>query len=218
MKMKNVIITGSTGMVGSLALQLCLVDPEIGKVTALVRRLSGITHPKLTEVVVPNFLDFSAVSHHFAAQDVCLFCIGVYTGTVTNEVMREITVDYTRVFATLLHQKSPAATFCFLSGQGADPSGKSSMAFAKYKGEAENLLQNLHFGAFYTFRPGYIYPSVPRTEPNFSYKVMRVLYKPVAAIYPNIGLTSAQLAAAMVKAGLHGAPQNVLENKDIKML
>ena len=116
----------------------------------------------------------------------------------------------------MLKQQSPNATFCFLSGQGADSSEKSRILFAKEKGIAENYLLRLQFANTYIFRPGYIYPVTPRKEPNFSYKVMRKLYKPISFIYPNIGVSSIQLANKMVSVGINGGDKIVYENKAIQ--
>jgi uncharacterized protein YbjT (DUF2867 family) len=40
-----------------------------------------------------------------------------------------------------------------LSGSGADPTGRSRMAFARYKGEAETALAAAGFPRVYIFRP-----------------------------------------------------------------
>lgn len=40
--MKNVIITGDTGMVGGIVLQECLQSDEIGKVISISRRPTSI--------------------------------------------------------------------------------------------------------------------------------------------------------------------------------
>jgi thioester reductase-like protein len=49
--MKNVIMTGATGMIGGLILDACLNSSDIGKVTIIVRKSTGIFHDKLTEVI-----------------------------------------------------------------------------------------------------------------------------------------------------------------------
>jgi uncharacterized protein YbjT (DUF2867 family) len=215
--MKNVIITGGNGMMGNLILQHCLQSSEIARVTCILRRSTGIVHPKLTEVLHNDFMDYSAIETAFRGQDICYFCIGVYTGQVPKDAFTRITVDYTRVFAQTLHRHSPQASFCFLSGDGADRREKSPILFARTKGMAENILFNTGFAQAYTFRPGYIYPVTPRQEPNFLYKFMRLLYKPFfSIIYPNIGLSSAQLAQAMFHIGLRGGEKQVYENRDIR--
>ena len=53
------------------------------------------------------------------------------------------------------------------------------------------------------------------------YTISRALYPLVSRIYPNIGISSEDLAAAMVHAGLYGTGENeypILENKDIRLL
>jgi nucleoside-diphosphate-sugar epimerase len=215
--MKNVIITGSNGMIGGLVLQNCLSNPEIKTVTSIVRRKSGIKHPKLVEVIHDNFLDFSAINNQLTNQDICFYCIGVYTGQVPRDEFAKITIDFTKAFATALRINSIETTFCFLSGQGADTSEKSSVMFAKDKGIAENFLFKLKFHRTYSFRPGYIYPVTKRNEPNFGYKLTRILYKPfLSKIYPNIGVTSEKLANVMVTVGLNGFDKPILENNDIR--
>jgi nucleoside-diphosphate-sugar epimerase len=115
---KRVILTGATGMVGGCALRSCLENPDVSMVTAIGRRSTGMKHPKLREVEHDNFRDFSSISEKFRDQDVALFCLGVYTGAVPDNVFREITIDYTVAFASALYKESPQVSFCFLSGQG----------------------------------------------------------------------------------------------------
>ncbi|MES2005954.1 MAG: epimerase [Bacteroidota bacterium] len=215
--MKNILITGSNGMIGRLILESCLERNDVAKITSITRKPIGITHPKLLEVLHDNFLDYSGIEQHFINQDTCFFCIGVYTGAVSRDEFRKITVEYTVAFAETLKRNSPEVVFCFLSGQGADSSEKSKVMFALDKGIAENALIKLNFKQLSIFRPGYIYPVTPRSEPNTMYRVMRILYKPlISKIYPNIGLSSEQLANAMVHIGFNGGDKIIYENKQIK--
>lgn len=214
--MKNAILTGATGMIGSIVLKACLESSEIGMVTSISRRPSGVTHPKLKEIIHTDFKNYQSIQQEFANQDVAYFCIGVYTGQVPRDKFREITVEYTAAFAELLKQQSPSASFCFLSGQGADPTEKSRVAFAKDKGIAENAIMKLNFPNTFIFRPGYIYPVEARAEPNFSYRLMRFLYPVVNKIAPKMSITSEQLGQAMFSLGLSGAGRLVLENEAIK--
>lgn len=216
--MKNIIITGASGMIGSLLLNKALDSTEVKKVTSIVRKPSGKKHDKLIEIIHNNFLDFSALIENFKNQDVCFYCIGAYTGSVAKDKFREITVGYTEAFAKTLRDSSPEANFCFLSGQGADITEKSTMQFARDKGRAENYLQQLNFKEFHSFRPGYIYPSIPRIEPNVSYKIMKALYKPISKLYANIGLSSTDLSVAMFKVGMNGFNEKILENKTIRRI
>jgi len=218
---KRVIITGATGMVGGCALRICLENPDVSLVTVMGRNRTGINHTKLHEVVVEDFTNYSALEDTLENHDVALFCLGAYTGAVPDDLFREITIDYTIAFAKALHKASPQAAFCFLSGQGADQTERSRMAFARYKGAAEKTLLDTGFPRVHIFRPGYIYPVTPRKESNLMYTVSRFLYPLLRRIYPNIGIPSENLAAAMVRAGLYGTGDNqipILENKDIRSM
>ena len=218
---KRVVIIGATGMVGGLVLKMCLGIPDITRVTVVGRRSTGLNDAKLKEVIIDDFADFANIKEDLSNQDAAFYCLGAYTGTVPDDLFRRITVDYTLAFAEWLYKRTPEAVFCFLSGQGADPSEKSRVAFARYKGMAENRLLKYKFKRIYIFRPGYIYPVQPRKEPNLIYSVFRSLYPLVRLVYPNIGISSEDLAAAMVQAGLQGIGQNrakILENRDIRHL
>ena len=168
----RLVIVGATGMVGGYALRYALDHPAIGLVTAIGRRSLGISHPKLKEVLHQDFADCSALADALSGQDAAVFCLGAYTGAVPDAELRKVTVDYTIEFARVLRAASPAAVFSFLSGSGADPTGRSRLAFARYKGEAEKALLAAGFPRVYIFRPAYIYPVEPRKEPNFSYRAL----------------------------------------------
>ena len=165
---KRLVIVGATGMVGGYALRYALDHAAVGGVTAVGRKPTGIARPKLTEVLHQDFADCSGLAGALSGQDAAIFCLGAYTGAVSDAALRRITVDYVVEFARVLRDSSPGATFEFLSGSGADPTGRSRMAFARYKGEAENALTAAGFPAVYIFRPAYIYPVQPRREPTFS--------------------------------------------------
>ena len=214
--MKNIIIAGASGMIGKLILEFCLQDLRVQKITSIVRTKSGIQHDKLIEIVHKDFNDFTPIESCFNNQDVCFYCVGVYTGAVSSQEFKKITVDYTRVFAETLKRNSPHAGFCFLSGQGADLNEKSKILFAREKGIAENILINTRFDSLHIFRPGYIYPSVKRKEPNLMYRLLRILYKPLSFIYPNIGTTSIHLATTMFQVGLSDNKTMIFENNDIR--
>jgi uncharacterized protein YbjT (DUF2867 family) len=217
---KRLVLVGATGMVGGYALRYALGNAAIGSVTAIVRRKLGVSHPKLQEVLHRDFADCSALSEALTGQDAAVFCLGVYTGAVTDAELRTITVDYTIEFARVLHGSSPNAAFSFLSGSGADSTGRSRIAFARYKGEAENALLGTGFPSVYLFRPAYIYPVEARQEPNFSYRLLRAIYPAFQLLFPNQVIRVDDLARAMVDVSLQETERGgrVLENRDIRAM
>jgi uncharacterized protein YbjT (DUF2867 family) len=218
MLMKNVTVIGGNGMIGNLILQSCLQKNEVAKVTSIVRKSTGRQHDKLNEIIHTDFLNFSLIEEALKGQDVCFFCVGVYTGQVPTDEFKKITVDYIKAFATVLKKASPASIFCFLSGQGADSKEKSSVLFAREKGKAENILIQLDFERTHIFRPGYIYPVTPRKEPNTMYKMMRIFYKPISFLFPNNVVTSEKLANKMIEVCFGESRQIIFENKEIRLL
>ena len=216
---KRLVIVGATGMVGGYALRYALDHPAVGGATAIGRKPTGLAHPKLNEVLHQDFADCSALAGALSAQDAAVFCLGVYTGAVPDAELRRITVDYTVEFARVLRASSPNATLAFLSGSGADPTGRSRMPFARYKGAAEKALAAEGFPCVYMFRPAYIYPVQPRREPNFSYRLLRAIYPAFRVLFPNQVIRADDLARAMVDAAVHGVGNDhhavVLENRDI---
>jgi len=217
----RVVIVGATGMVGGYALRHALEHPAVGRATSIGRRKLGISHPKLKEVLHPDFADCSALAEALSGQDAAVFCLGAYTGAVPDAKLRTITVDYTIEFARVLHGSSPDATFSFLSGSGADPTGRSRMPFARYKGEAERALLAAGFLRVYIFRPAYIYPVEQRKEPNLSYRLLRAVYPAFRALFPNQVIRADDLAGAMVDVALRGTGEQrrlVFENREIRTM
>jgi uncharacterized protein YbjT (DUF2867 family) len=194
---KRLVIVGATGMVGGYALRYALDHSAVGGATAIGRKPAGLTHPKLNEVLHQDFAACSALAGALSGQDAAIFCLGVYTGAVPDAQLRTITLDYAIEFARVLRGSSPNAAFVFLSGSGADPTGRSRMAFARYKGEAEKALSAAGFPCVYIFRPAYIYPVQPRREPNFSYRLLRAIYPAFRVLFPNQVIRADDLARTM---------------------
>jgi uncharacterized protein YbjT (DUF2867 family) len=218
---RNLVIVGATGMVGGYVLRYALEDTAVARVTAIGRRKLGLSHAKLKEVLHQDFADCSPLAEALSGQGAAVFCLGVYTGAVSDAQLRTITVDYTVEFARVFHGSSPGATFSFLSGSGADPTGRSRIPFARYKGEAENALLEAGFPHVYLFRPAYIYPVEPRKEPNFSYRLFRAIYPAFRLLFPNQVIRADDLARAMVDVAVHGTEERqgpVFENRDIRTM
>ena len=218
---QRIVLIGATGMVGGEALDMCLERPDVATVTVIGRRSCGRASDKLREHLHEDFMSYESLHDALSDQDGARFCLGAYTGAVADDLFRKITVDFALAFGAALRERSPAASFCLLSGQGADRSERARAAFARYKGAAENGLIALKFPRLYLFRPGYIYPVQPRREPNAMYRVARALYPVLRRLAPNASVTSRDLAGAMLHAALYGVDDQAcvtLENADIRAL
>lgn len=212
----NLLIMGSTGMVGNEVLSESLKRDDISKITVINRKKQNISDDKVYEVIHTDFNNYENIKEYLKNQDACVFCIGVYTGSVPSEEFEEITVDYTKNFADALVKESPEVSFSFLSGSGADQTEKSKILFARCKGIAENYLLSLNFKNLFIFRPGYIYPVKKRKEPNIGYKLYKLIYKTgLLKISKNLSIKSDELAKVMLLNAIKETGSRIFENKDM---
>jgi uncharacterized protein YbjT (DUF2867 family) len=217
----RVVIVGASGMVGGYALRYAIDHPAVGSVTSIGRKKLGMKDAKLKEILHADFADCSTLMDVLTGQDAAVFCLGAYTGKVSDSEFRTITVDYPIEFARVLRAGSPSVAFSFLSGNGADPTGRSRIPFARYKGQAETALLSAGFPHVYIFRPAYIYPVEPRKEPNLGYRLLRDVYPVFRLVFPNQVIRADDLARAMVNVAVqktddHRSP--VFENREIRAM
>lgn len=117
----RVLIFGASGMVGGGVLRECLADPAVEQVISVARTAGGSRHAKLTEVVHAHFQDFATIeASAFAGIDAAFFCLGVASSGMPEADYTRVTYEYTVAAARTLARVSPAATFVYVSGVGAD--------------------------------------------------------------------------------------------------
>src|SRR5512133_313512 len=140
----KVIITGTTGMVGEGVLLECLNQPEITEILSVSRKPTGISHTKMKEYIVADFLSLLKNDEKFKGYDACFFCAGVSSVGMKEEEYRRITYDTTMNFAKALNP-GPQMSFVYVSGAGTDSTEKGRIMWARVKGKVENDLMKLPF-------------------------------------------------------------------------
>jgi uncharacterized protein YbjT (DUF2867 family) len=218
----KVVLFGATGMLGAGALLECLEHPAVTGVLAVGRRPVGVTHRKLTELLHDDFLDFSSVREALTGYDACFYCLGISSAGMSEDAYRRVTRDMTLAAASALLEASPGLVMCFVSGAGTDSSERGRTMWARVKGETENRLLELPFGAVWLFRPGYVQPmkgvrSRTRLYSVF-YTVVGPLYPLLARLAPGLVTTTEKVGLALIGAARRGAPARILENRDINAL
>jgi len=218
----KVLLFGATGMIGQGVLRECLRDPEVAEVVALVRRPTGQAHTKLREIVHGDFFDYGPIERELAGFDACFFCLGVSAAGLGEPEYSRLTHDLTLEAATLLVRLNPAMTFIYVSGAGTDSTGQGRTMWARVKGRTENDLRRLPFRAVYLFRPGLIQPLHGIQSRTGWYRIIYGVLRPVfpilRALAPDSFTTTERLGRAMLHAASGGAPQAVLETRDINRL
>jgi len=211
----KIILTGATGMVGEGVLIECLENNAVTEVLMVNRRTFPMEHPKLKELIVPDFTKLENFEQQLTGYDGCFFCSGISSVGMNEEKYTLITYHTTMAFATALSRLNPGMVFTYVSGASTDSSEKGKLMWARVKGKTENDLMKLPFKGVYNFRPG-VMKHFPQQNNVKSY------FKPVITIFsflfPKQVLTLKQVGQAMINAVSKGYPRHVLEINDIRDL
>jgi uncharacterized protein YbjT (DUF2867 family) len=221
MEKLNVIITGATGMVGEGVLHECIQHPNVDNILIITRKPTGYSHPKIKEIIHPDFSGFTKLKAQLKGYNACLFCLGVTSLGKNETEYYNLTYTLTLNFANTLAAVNHGMTFCYISGSGTDSTEKGRSMWARVKGKTENDLMKLSFKGVYNFRPAFIKPFLPLKPSQTyykTYKFVSFLFPVLKVIAPNMVITLKELAAAMINACLKGYSKNFLEVKDIKVL
>ncbi|HWI93353.1 MAG TPA: NAD-dependent epimerase/dehydratase family protein [Flavisolibacter sp.] len=211
----KVIITGATGMVGEGVLFECLQNETVSEVLILNRRHYECTHPKLKEIIVPDFFQLHRFGDDIKGYDACFFCAGISSVGMKEDKYRQITYDTTLSFAKTVLEHNPGMVFTYVSGSQTDSSEKGRLMWARVKGKTENDLMKLPFRREYNFRPGVMLPFEGQKNWKGFYKF---LAKTIRVFAPGSVLTIQEMGKAMVNAVTIGYPSSILEIKDIRKL
>ncbi len=218
----RVVIFGATGMLGAGALLECLDDSRVESVLAVVRRPTGVAHPKLTEVVRADFFAYDDLRSRFAACDACFFCLGVSSAGLSEAEYHRLTYDLTLAAARAMAAANPAMTFCYVSGQGTDGTERGRSMWARVKGKTENALLALPFKAAFMLRPGLIQPvrGVRSRTPLYQafYTALGFLLPVLRRIAPDQITTTVGVGRALIRLAAEGYPSRILTTADINRL
>ncbi|WP_184549155.1 NAD-dependent epimerase/dehydratase family protein [Mucilaginibacter sp. FT3.2] len=208
------IVTGATGMVGEGLMHECLQNPDVEHVLVINRKPSGVSHPKLKEIIHGDFFDLSAIKDQLAGYKACFFCLGVTSVGKKADEYYKLTYTLTMHMAETLVVLNPDMTFCYISGAGTDSNEKGN-GWAAVKGKTENDLMKLPFKQVYAFRPGFIKPIKGLSNAHSFYKYVNWLFPIGRALYPGGFCTLQELAAAMMLVVNKPYDKKVIEGKDI---
>ncbi|KAI0064826.1 hypothetical protein BV25DRAFT_1869062 [Artomyces pyxidatus] len=240
----KVLIAGATGAAGLPILRALLADPAVDGVTVLARRAlpawialspdAPTSHSKLTTLQDVDFLHYAPhVQESITTHDACIWALGKTTRGMTEAAYTEITVEYLHAFLGVLEARKANSAerpfrVVYLSGNGADPSEKSSIMFARVKGRAENVLLSKALasnGAIKAaiLRPAYFFPSSADAlhQRSAMERCAHVLLgKPLSVLMPSGVISTEDMARFAVEAakGRWSAKGPVFESSDMKRL
>ncbi|MBY0496752.1 MAG: NAD(P)H-binding protein [Cyanobacteria bacterium] len=210
----NVVLFGATGLAGGGVLQACLAAPDVTEVRAFVRRTTGVSDPKLREVIHGDYLQYSLIANAFAGVEACFFCLGASVSQVPDEAdYRRIHQRFPLAAAKMLREKSPGATFHYLSGGRAHVN--SRWMWARVKGEAERDLMDQFDAPCYP--PAMIDGEPAASQPRLTIvlrPLLRLIFKPFRGTY----IMNTDIGRAMLEAQRQGLRRRTFENAEMRDL
>lgn len=207
--MREVLVAGASGVVGSQVLSLLLAQAEVTRVVALVRRPLPITHPRLVQHVV----DFSQLDnlHATCHADTAFCCLGTTIDQAGSQAaFRAVDHDAVLAFARLA-QRMGVSHFLAVSAVGA--SATSANFYSRVKGEVEQRLRDLGFPRLTLLQPSLL--TGPRDEFRLGERIAQVvmpLFSPLmlGGLARYRPIPSGTVAAAMVAAARDDASGQVV--------
>ncbi|SFF20510.1 hypothetical protein SAMN05216378_5450 [Paenibacillus catalpae] len=209
------IITGATGMVGEGVLMECLLHPDVEQVLIITRRPSGVTHPKLKEIIHKDFYDLTPIQDELKGYNACYFCLGVSSIGMAEADYTRVTYDLTMHVARLLSSLNPDMVFCYVTGGGTDSTEKGRVMWARVKGRTENHLLDLPFRRAFMFRPGFMQPTKGQVRIPKWARALTWLFPVLRPIFPNHLITLRQVGLAMIQTSYTQYERSILDPKDI---
>lgn len=171
------IVAGATGLVGSRLVRLLLEDIRFESVHILVRRHTGITHPRLTE----HMVDFERPREWAAlvTGDVLFSALGT-TLRKAGSKEDQFRVDFTYQYqVALAAAQNGVPDLVLVSSAGANP--ESFIFYSKMKGKLEEALQQLNFRRIFILRPSFLQGT--RKEKRKAEKLTLLLTKVMTSIF-----------------------------------
>ncbi|KAL2060307.1 hypothetical protein VTL71DRAFT_9702 [Oculimacula yallundae] len=212
----KIILSGTTGFIGTEILNQALASAEITSIIVLSRKPlpeKYTSNPKLKVIIIEDFISYSPeVLKELDGAVGCIWAIGAKS--LDAATARKVTVDYTlaavKAFSTLSGSKTQPFRFVFVSGAAVVRDQKANVwlfpTARKVAGEAEiNLLafaekSDGKFESFIT-RPAFVLPK----ETGLQSLVMSLL--------PSLKVDA--LAAALLDTVANGGASRTLENADL---
>ena len=148
--MKKAIVIGGTGMVGAQLVNLLIENKTFSEVVSLVRRASGVVHPKLNELII----DFEKPEEwiNFVVGDVLFSTLGTTIAQAKTKAA-QFKVDFTYQFAVAeIAAQNSVSNYVLVSSAGAD--SKSAVFYSQMKGKLEDAVKLLPFNVISILRPG----------------------------------------------------------------
>lgn len=148
--MKTAIVLGATGLVGSALVKLLLADAAYERVKVLVRRSTGVHHPKLEEYIID--FDRPDTWRQLVTGDVLFSAFGS-TLRKAGSQEEQYKIDYTYQYEVAsAAANNDVPVYVLVSAAFASPDSK--IFYSRIKGELERDVRKLPFRSVHFLQPG----------------------------------------------------------------
>lgn len=209
-------LIGGTGLTGSFLIRQLLADPAITKVIAVSRKSLGISHAKLTDVLISEVAELPSLGPQMRGQ-LYFCCLGTTIKAAGSKEQFE-RVDHAAVVAFAEIAKAhEAKSFTHVSAMGAN--ARSMFFYNQVKGRTENDLHALGLRSLIIFQPALLVG--PRQEFRLAEGIARHTLMPLARMLPTRSqkrlVTKVETLATRMLAEGKRAPAgvHVIRAKDI---
>lgn len=202
------IIIGSTGLTGSFLVRKLLADSAITTVISVSRRPLTISNAKLTEVLISDLAELSAIESKLGSE-LYFCCLGTTIKMAGSKENFE-KVDYDAIVAFAQVAKAhDAKSLMLISAMGANPS--SMFFYNRVKGRTENDVKALGLRSLIIFRPALLVG--PRQGFRLSESILTKTLVPISRLLPTRTrkslITEAETLAERMLAEGKAAPLGV---------
>ncbi len=206
------LLVGATGLVGRICLEYLLKDDFYQQVEIWVRRKTGITDPKLTEIIT-DFSNLNEIKSNGADHVYC--CLGTTIKKAGSQPAFRL-VDFEYVLTVgKLSEKFNTQKFIVISSIGANE--VSPNFYLKTKGEMEKEIKNLSIPSVYIVRPSFIMGE--REEFRFGEKAGLFIIKNLNFLLSGKmkkyrGIKADTIAKAMISLAKNGEQKKLVFESD----
>lgn len=147
--MRQAIVFGSSGFVGSYLLRALLDSPDYDRVTAIVRKPLAISHPTLN-VVIGDYHTLPGLRSEIQGDDLFITLGATRKNSPNQAAYYQVDHDYPVLAARIAKDNGVKSVFV-VTAVGADL--RSAFFYTRTKGEVERDLKQLDFEHTHIFRP-----------------------------------------------------------------
>lgn len=216
----NVLITGSTGMVGKSVLNECIDDDRIKNIFLINRSPVNLKSHKISEFILDNFLNVFELKNKISHCDACFHCMGITSFGQNADYYYSVTYEMTKALVDLVYLINPNSVVLYVSGEGTNSKENSKITWSNVKGKTENYILNKGFKDAYMIRLGLLIPEngiKAKTKLYNLFYTLMIPFYPLMKIVPTI-TTSTKLGQALINCLYFKSENKYLSNKEINSL